>query len=63
MSHYTPQQLRVYIDDLDAVLRTAIVEKRLKEVYEAEKHRIVRFSFFILYSAHFFLFLYPLHLL
>jgi hypothetical protein len=41
MSSYTPQQVRDFIDDLDAVLRSAVVGKKLKAVFEAEKKRIV----------------------
>jgi hypothetical protein len=41
MSSYTPQQLRDFIDDLDAVLRQAVVRQTLKQVFEAEKKRIV----------------------
>lgn len=40
----TPQQLRDYIDDIDAVLRAAIVAGTLKTVHEKEKGRIVSFS-------------------
>ena len=39
----TPQQLRDYIDDIDAVLRAAIVFGTLKTVHEKEKSRIVSF--------------------
>ena len=39
----TPQQLRDYIDDIDAVLRAAIVSGTLKTVHEKEKSRIVSF--------------------
>ena len=41
MPSYTPQQVRDFIDDLDAVLRRAVVEKKLKAVFEEEKKRIV----------------------
>lgn len=41
MSSYTPQQLREFIDDLDAVLRQAVVRKTLEEVFDSEKYRIV----------------------
>ena len=41
MSSVTPQQIRDYIDDLDAVLRGAVLRDELKEVFSSEKSRIV----------------------
>jgi hypothetical protein len=41
MPIYSTQQIRDYIDDVDAVLRAAVLSKNLKEVYEKEKPRIV----------------------
>ena len=41
MSHHTPQQVRDFIDDLDAVLRTAVIEKKLKQVFLDERPRVV----------------------
>jgi hypothetical protein len=41
MSSYTPAQLRAFIDDVDAVLREAAAEGKLKEVFAAERKRIV----------------------
>lgn len=49
MSSYTPQQLRDYIDDLDAVIRQSVVRKTLKEVFENEKNRIVSFEYYLIY--------------
>lgn len=41
MPNYTPAQIRDFIDDLDAILRAAVHQQRLKEVFETEKGRIV----------------------
>jgi hypothetical protein len=43
--------LREFIDDLDAVLRTAIQKKNLQQVFGFERHRIVKtfFSFYIIF--------------
>ena len=41
MSYNTPQQVRQLIDDVDAALRAAILENKLKDVFAAEKTRIV----------------------
>lgn len=43
MSHYTPELIRNYIDDLDAVLRRAVAYDNLEKVFSLEKKRIVSF--------------------
>jgi hypothetical protein len=42
-SEYTPEMVRAYIDDLDAVYRQAIENGTLKDVFEQERSRIVSF--------------------
>jgi len=44
MSAYTPQQLRAFIDDLDSILRKAVLEGNLQEVFQKERPRIVSFN-------------------
>jgi hypothetical protein len=48
MPDYTPAQLRAYIDDVDAVLRTAVADGTLREVFAAERSRIVSILLFYL---------------
>jgi hypothetical protein len=42
MPAYNTEQLRAFIDDLDAVLRRGVTERKLKEVFREERGRIVR---------------------
>jgi len=39
--YYTPKEVRDFIDDVDAVVRAAVVENTLKKVFEDERARIV----------------------
>jgi hypothetical protein len=53
MSTTTAFEFRSLIDDVDAVLRKAVVEKNLREIFTTEKKRIVRFIFIItLFALH-----------
>ena len=40
MSAYTPDLVRLYIDDLDAVFREAVTNKSLRQAFEKEKGRV-----------------------
>jgi hypothetical protein len=53
MSYNTPQQVRQLIDDVDAALRAAILENKLKAVYAVEKKTRIVSS--LLFSLIFFL--------
>ena len=45
MSDYTPALVRSLVDDLDAVLRKAVEDGKLKEALATEKGRLVNFFF------------------
>lgn len=48
MSTTTATEFRVLIDDVDAVLRKAVVEKNLQEIFTTEKKRLVSFIIIII---------------
>ena len=45
MPAYTAADLRNYIDDLDAALRKAVQEDKIKKVFALERPRIVSVKF------------------
>jgi hypothetical protein len=49
MSTYTPELVRAYVDDLDALFREAVASQRLQETFEREKKRIVSFNSFYIF--------------
>ena len=55
MPEYSPKELRLYIDDLDAVLRRRVVENNLRTVFASEKKRIVSNYLITFYFFHWFI--------
>ena len=41
MTSYNSADLRAFVDDVDAVLREAVLKKKLKEAFASERPRLV----------------------